>query len=104
MWRIEDRRPATVSRIRDRRRGKLTEQSPMADQRPCLAGVLGALTAVALAVAGCTTPAPGTSGLTQGGQQCEICRLQNPGDNQACFAVCLPRIDQLPAAKGSPTP
>jgi hypothetical protein len=65
---------------------------------------LAGFVVIAVAVAGCGTPAPGTSGLTQGGQQCEVCRLQNPGDNQACFSLCLPRIENLPANGAPPHP
>ena len=71
----------------------------------CRGRALAAFVVVATACAGCSsTPVPGTSGLTQGGQQCEVCRLRNPGDNQACFSVCLPRIEELPPGTAAPHP
>jgi hypothetical protein len=68
------------------------------------AGLVAGTVAIALAGAGCSAPVPGTSGLTQGGQQCEVCRLRNPGDNAACDAVCLPRIEDLSTGTAAPHP
>ncbi len=65
---------------------------------------LAGLAAIAVTVAGCGAPPPGTSGLTQGGQQCEVCRHENPGDNAACYAVCLPSIQDQWVGRGAPHP
>jgi hypothetical protein len=64
--------------------------------------------AIALAAAGCSGSGPTAStapaAITQHGQQCTICRLENPGDNAACYAVCMERIEDFSAGQGAAHP
>jgi hypothetical protein len=66
------------------------------------AGILTGSLAIAIAVVGCGAPVPTTpAGQSQtAGQQCTVCRLENPGDVSACAAVCMQRIEDLSASKG----
>ena len=66
------------------------------------AGVLAGSVAIAIAVFGCSAPTPTTpAGQSEAaGRQCTVCRLENPGDFSACYAVCMQRIEDLSAGKG----
>lgn len=57
--------------------------------------VFAALIAVSPLAAGCSAPNPNTAaGQSEiAGQQCTVCRVQNPGDIGACYAVCMQRIE-----------
>lgn len=61
--------------------------------------ILAVLAAVGLI--GCSGPNPDTpAGQTEiAGQKCTVCRLQNPGDNAACYAICMQRIEDQAAGK-----
>jgi len=54
-----------------------------------IVGAMGAL------VAGCTQPNPNTAaGRSEiAGQKCTLCIVQNPGDYNACHAVCVQRVE-----------
>jgi hypothetical protein len=49
---------------------------------------------------GCSAPNPNTpAGASEiAGQQCTVCRAENPGDINACYAICMQRIQDLGAA------
>lgn len=46
-------------------------------------------------VAGCTQPNPNTpAGRSDvAGQQCTLCIAENPGDYDACHAICVRRVE-----------
>ena len=54
-----------------------------------IAGTAGAL------LAGCTPPNPNTAaGRSQiAGEKCEVCIAENPGDYNACHAICVQRVE-----------
>ena len=54
-----------------------------------IVGMMGAL------VAGCTQPNPNTAvGRSDiAGQQCALCVARNPGDYDACHAICVQRVE-----------
>lgn len=54
-----------------------------------VAGALGAM------LAGCTQPNPDTAaGRSEiAGQRCEVCIRENPGDYNACHAICVQRVE-----------
>ena len=58
------------------------------------------LVAFVALLSGCSAPNPNTpAGASEiAGQQCTLCRAQNPGDINACYAVCMQRIQDLGAA------
>jgi hypothetical protein len=53
-----------------------------------MAGTIGAL------IAGCAQPNPNTAAGRSdiAGQQCTLCIVQNPGDYNACHAICVQRV------------
>ncbi len=55
----------------------------------------GGLIAIGMAIAGCSAPNPNTAaGQSEiAGQQCAVCRAQNPGDIGACYGICMQRIE-----------
>jgi hypothetical protein len=59
-----------------------------------LPGLFAGSIAVVL-LAGCTQPNPNTaagrSDIT--GQQCALCMATNPGDYDACHAICVQRVE-----------
>jgi hypothetical protein len=57
--------------------------------------VRGGLIALGMLVAGCSAPNPNTAaGQSEiAGQKCTVCRAQNPGDIDACYAICMQRIE-----------
>jgi hypothetical protein len=52
-------------------------------------GMMGAL------IAGCTQPNPNTAAGRSdiAGQQCALCIARNPGDYDACHAICVQRVE-----------
>jgi hypothetical protein len=54
-----------------------------------IVGMLGAL------FSGCTQPNPNTAAGRSdiAGQQCTLCIVQNPGDYDACHAICVQRVE-----------
>lgn len=50
---------------------------------------------VLLLLDGCTQPNPNTpAGRSDiAGQQCTLCIVQNPGDYNACHAICVQRVE-----------
>jgi len=54
-----------------------------------IVGAMGAL------LAGCARPNPDTAaGRSEiAGQKCTLCIVQNPGDYNACHAVCVHRVE-----------
>ena len=56
---------------------------------PFIVGIVGAV------LAGCTQPNPNTpAGRSDiAGQQCTLCIAENPGDYDACHAVCVRRVE-----------
>jgi hypothetical protein len=62
-------------------------------------GSLRRLSAIAAAIsmllAGCTQPNPGTAAGRSdiAGQQCTLCIAENPGDYDACHAICVRRVE-----------
>jgi hypothetical protein len=54
--------------------------------------IVGAMDAL---VAGCAQPNPDTAaGRSEtAGQKCTLCIVQNPGDYNACHAVCVGRVE-----------
>jgi allophanate hydrolase subunit 1 len=44
---------------------------------------------------GCSQPNPSTTAGRSAiaGQQCAVCMKTNPGDYQACHAICVQRVD-----------
>lgn len=54
-----------------------------------IASSIGAL------VAGCTQPDPNTAAgrSTIAGEKCEVCIVENPGDYNACHAICVQRVE-----------
>jgi hypothetical protein len=52
------------------------------------------LIAMGMLIAGCSAPNPNTAaGQSEiAGQQCAVCRAQNPRDIGACYAICMQRI------------
>jgi hypothetical protein len=54
----------------------------------------GSLIAMGMLFAGCSAPNPNSAaGQSEiAGQQCAVCRAQNPGDIGACYAICMQRI------------
>ena len=65
----------------------------MRERRPSqvvfIAGMMGAL------IAGCTQPNPNTAAGRSdiAGQQCALCIARNPGDYDACHAICVQRVE-----------
>jgi hypothetical protein len=57
--------------------------------------VRGGLIALGMLIAGCSAPNPDTAaGRSEiAGQKCTVCRAQNPGDIDACYAICMQRIE-----------
>jgi hypothetical protein len=55
----------------------------------CIAGITGAL------LGGCAQPNPNTAAGRSdiAGQQCAVCMATNPGDYDACHAICVRRVD-----------
>ncbi len=53
------------------------------------AGITGAL------LVGCTQPNPNTAAGRSdiAGQQCALCIAENPGDYDACHAICVRRVE-----------
>jgi hypothetical protein len=57
---------------------------------------LGAIAAtIGMLLAGCTQPNPGTAAGRSdiAGQQCTLCIAENPGDYDACHAMCVRRVE-----------
>jgi hypothetical protein len=54
-----------------------------------IVGAMGAF------LAGCTQPNPGTAAGRSdvAGQKCTLCIVENPGDYDACHAVCVQRVE-----------
>jgi hypothetical protein len=54
-----------------------------------IVGTVGAL------LVGCTQPNPNTpAGRSDiAGQQCTLCIVENPGDYDACHAICVQRVE-----------
>jgi len=54
-----------------------------------IVGMLGAL------FSGCTQPNPNTAAGRSdiAGQQCALCVARNPGDYDACHAICVQRVE-----------
>jgi hypothetical protein len=46
-------------------------------------------------VIGCAQPNPDTAAgrSSVAGQQCTLCIVENPGDYDACHAICVQRVD-----------
>jgi hypothetical protein len=65
----------------------------MSERRPSrvvfIVGLMGAL------IAGCTQPNPNTAAGRSdiAGQQCALCIARNPGDYDACHAICVQRVE-----------
>jgi hypothetical protein len=65
----------------------------MSERRPSrvvfIVGMMGAL------IAGCTQPNPNTAAGRSdiAGQQCALCIARNPGDYDACHAICVQRVE-----------
>jgi hypothetical protein len=65
----------------------------MSERRPSrvvfIVGMMGAL------IAGCTQPNPNTAASRSdiAGQQCALCVARNPGDYDACHAICVQRVE-----------
>ena len=65
----------------------------MSERRPSrvvfIVGMMGAL------IAGCTQPNPNTAAGRSdiAGQQCALCVARNPGDYDACHAICVQRVE-----------
>jgi len=57
--------------------------------------VRGGLIALGMLISGCSAPNPNTpAGQTEiAGQKCTVCRMENPGDVGACYAICMQRIE-----------
>jgi hypothetical protein len=53
-----------------------------------IAGIMGGL------FAGCAQPDPNTqAGRSEiAGEKCTVCRSENPGDVDACYAICMQRL------------
>jgi len=78
------------------------------------AGVLGlsalgvpAVLVLGIMAAGCSAPNPDTSAgrAELAGQKCTVCRVENPADPAACFAICMQRLEDQGAylkANGHP--
>ena len=51
--------------------------------------------AVAVFFTGCAQPNPGTAAGRSdiAGQQCTLCIAENPGDYDACHAICVRRVE-----------
>lgn len=51
--------------------------------------------AVAVFLTGCAQPNPGTAAGRSdiAGQQCTLCIAENPGDYDACHAICVRRVE-----------
>ena len=64
----------------------MTEDSPV--RFPLVAGTVAVLT-------GCAQPNPGTAAGRSdiAGQQCTLCIVENPGDYDACHAICVRRVE-----------
>ena len=66
----------------------------MSERRPSrvvfIVGMMGAL------IAGCTQPNPNTAAGRSdiAGQQCALCIARNPGDYDACHAICVQRVEE----------
>ena len=54
-----------------------------------------ALGIAGMLVAGCTQPDPNTAAGRSdiAGQQCTLCIAENPGDYDACHAICVQRVE-----------
>ena len=54
-----------------------------------IVGMLGAL------FSGCTQPEPNSAAGRSdiAGQQCALCTARNPGDYDACHAICVQRVE-----------
>jgi len=65
----------------------------------------GLLFPLGLLITGCSAPNPDTpAGQTEiAGQKCTVCRLENPGDVGACYAICMRRIEDEAAGAGKPS-
>jgi hypothetical protein len=50
---------------------------------------------VAVLFTGCAQPNPGTAAGRSdiAGQQCTLCIAENPGDYNACHAICVRRVE-----------
>ena len=65
----------------------------MSERRPSrvvfIVGMMGAL------IAGCTQPNPNTAAGRSdiAGQRCALCIARNPGDYDACHAICVQRVE-----------
>ena len=65
----------------------------MSERRPSrvvfIVGMMGVL------IAGCTQPNPNTAAGRSdiAGQQCALCIARNPGDYDACHAICVQRVE-----------
>ena len=65
----------------------------MSERRPSrvvfIVGIMGTL------IAGCTQPNPNTAAGRSdiAGQQCALCIARNPGDYDACHAICVQRVE-----------
>ena len=65
----------------------------MSERRPnrvvFIVGMMGVL------IAGCTQPNPNTAAGRSdiAGQQCALCIARNPGDYDACHAICVQRVE-----------
>jgi len=57
-------------------------------------GVGWSLIVMGMLIAGCNAPNPNTAAGQSviAGQQCAVCRAQNPGDIGACYAICMQRV------------
>lgn len=53
------------------------------------------LIVLSIVAAGCSAPNPNTAaGQAEiAGQQCTVCRAENPGDPAQCYATCMQRIE-----------
>jgi hypothetical protein len=73
--------------LREAEHGKMNEGNPR--RFAIILGTVGAL------LAGCAQPNPNTAAGKSdiAGQQCTLCIVQNPGDYDACHAVCVQRVD-----------
>ena len=65
----------------------MSERSP--SRVVFIVGMLGAL------FFGCTQPDPNTAAGRSdiAGQQCALCIARNPGDYDACHAICVQRVE-----------
>jgi hypothetical protein len=65
----------------------------MSERRPSrVVFIVGMMEAL---IAGCTQPNPNTvAGRSDiAGQQCALCIARNPGDYDACHAICVQRVE-----------